>query len=244
MSQLELGKLGATPPEMSRIAERRRSTSAGPGQVSRADMAAALQDLESSLLRCLADRDGRTERLLAELAERVDAGLAADEPRAEAQDLDDINLRFVMAHDEVMGVKADLGNLQRALRDSLLLKADEKDLAELRRSSDVLQVEAQQVRSVLQEANRSMSKYDDCLRELDGCKAQAQELLRLFQSECQEIRDWTTGSLTDLRSSTMEKIHQVQEAGLVDDLRRELRDSVARQLEASERCQADVRHKA
>jgi len=208
----------------------------GNGQASQATAGlapiSALDELEKNIAECFSQKDEEMGQKLAEIVERLEAIEEVEEKgRADttgvATEFESINVRFVMAHDEVMGIKADLGLLQKTTKDGLLLKADQKDVSELRKVSDVLASETKQAQTVLQDANKNMMKFDQCLKDLEQSKAQIQELMKLFQDECQEIRDWTTGSIADLRASTREKIQQVEDGGRVEEIRKELRDGMA-----------------
>merc|ERR1712183_1187312 len=104
-----------------------------------------------------------------------------------------------MAHNEVMAMKADLTALGKNVKENLIMKADAKDILELRAQSRELKAESQQAQKALKEANDSLAKFDAVGKEVEGIKVQMQELVKLFKDECMEIRDWTRNALADLR---------------------------------------------
>jgi hypothetical protein len=222
----------------------------GPPQVTRVDLAQSMKELEDEVQECMADQESAFDKKLAELAERLETLESQEEEEDPEKDekrqtlLDDIDVRLVMSHDEVMGVKADLSTLQKSIKESLLTKAEEADLVELRTTSHKLLQESRQVQVLMAEANENMDKFDLCLKEAEEAKLQTRELAQLFKRECQEIRDWTTTGLSELKTSIMEKIDPVKNREQLEKFRKELREGMRRTIEVSERCQVDVRKKA
>lgn len=195
----------------------------------------------------LAERFEVTERAQQEDSDKFDRQIKDCNQHLERHSTtieQDINAHLHELDDTLLSLKLDVESVQGSLTEANKSKASRAELAEMQKTLKAVLEEVEADHSTLEEAAANLGKLEMCISMAAENKSRTEELWRIFRGETQELRDWTSRHVGEMRDQIQQKLEKSIGMAHIEELQNDVRIKMAQLAEAAARSEASVQLKA
>jgi len=242
--KIELGKVVARLDSVQKYVSRERDESGMEAQL--AKLQADVQSLQESS-QDVAERFAVTEKDQREDSKKFSSQIRDCEDvlaRHSAVLDEEFGPRLHELDDSMLSLKLDVESCQASLTETNKAKASKSDLADMQKTLKAMVLEVEQDHHTLQEAAANLGKLDTCITMATENKARSEDLWRVFRQETQELREWSSRALGEVREQLQQKLERSVGMAHIEELQQDLRARTSQLAEIAARAEAEVIRKA
>uniref|UniRef100_A0A7S1MEN7 Uncharacterized protein n=1 Tax=Alexandrium catenella TaxID=2925 RepID=A0A7S1MEN7_ALECA len=157
---------------------------------------------------------------------------------------EELEARFTETDDAMLSQKMELEGLQVTMSDLNKRKANRSEMNDMQKVIEFVREEQKSESATLKEAHQNLRKLDDCVSLASENKTQTENLWRAFREEAQEIREWASKTLNELKVAMRSKMDEASALAVFDELQREVRKDKLHFAKATSRVEDGIKHKA